>query len=181
MNNEHFRIASKLPFNEVVSRLVLGAKDDNNQELERVLIQVLLQSRTLFPQEVVLIPIPSTARARRGRGRDFLLEISRAIAETTGDSVIPLLEIARKVQPQKRLNASERVSNLQGAFVARKELPPKFRKKLDVHEVLIVDDVLTTGATMREGYRALMASGARCLGGISAAYSLNWRMGGSAH
>ncbi|MFM7499603.1 MAG: ComF family protein [Actinomycetota bacterium] len=174
-------IATKLPFSDEVSRLVLGAKDDHNHQLESVLVDSLRQSRSLFPEGLLLIPIPSSERARRARGRDFLLDISRELARDTKDEVIPLLSLGRKVAPQKSLNATDRARNMDGAFRVREDLLSKFHDSLQVNQALIVDDVLTTGATMREGYRALHRAGARCIGGISAAYSLNWRMYGLAH
>ncbi len=174
-------IATKLPFSDEVSRVVLGAKDDNNHQLESVLVDSLRQSRSLFPEGLLLIPIPSSARARRARGRDFLFDICRELARDTRDEVIPLLSLTRKVAPQKRLNATDRARNMDGAFRVREDLLSRFHKSLKVNQVLIVDDVLTTGATMREGYRALHGAGVRCIGGISAAYSLNWRMYRPAH
>lgn len=177
----HPHIASHLPFTDVMSRIVLGAKDDGNVEFERILIDSLLQTRTLFSSRVILVPVPSTARARRTRGRDFMVDICRAIAKRSGDAVIPLLTISRRISPQKSLNASDRSENLRGAFTVCKDLASTARPLQGDHDLLLVDDVLTTGATMREGFRALAAGGARCVGGISAAYSLNWRQGRSAH
>ena len=175
------RIASHLPFGDLVSQVVLGAKDDANPKLERIIIEALVKARACFDDDVVLIPIPSTSAARRKRGRDFVLDMTRSLAELSGDIVIPLLTYTRKVAPQKSLNAHDRALNLKGALAARTDLAHRFRAHLIEKEILIVDDVLTTGATMLEGFRAVAAVGARCLGGISAAHSLNWRMTRSAH
>ena len=175
------RIASHLPFSDLVSQVVLGAKDDANKTLERVIIEGLVKARACFDGDVALIPIPSTTRARRKRGRDFMLDVTRSLAELSGDLVIPLLTYTRKVAPQKSLNAHNRALNLRDAFAPRPDIAHRFRAQLIEKEILIVDDVLTTGATMLEGFRAVASIGARCLGGISAAYSLNWRMTHSAH
>lgn len=175
------RIAAQLPFSSVVSKVVLGAKDDENPILERLIIDALVRARSCFVGDVALVPIPSTTRARRKRGRDFVFDLTHELAERSGDLVIPLISYRRKVLPQKSLNAHDRAINLKDAFTVRAEIADRYRAQLSAREILIVDDVLTTGATMLEGFRAVKAVGARCLGGISAAYSLNWRMSRSAH
>ena len=175
------KIAAHLPFSEVVSRVVLGAKDETNPILERVIIDALVRARSCFAGNAVLVPIPSTARARRKRGRDFVHDISRTLAKRSGDIVIPLLTYRRKVAPQKSLSAHERSLNLRDALVVRPDIARRFHAQLSAKEILLVDDVLTTGATMLEGFRALEAGGVRCLGGITAGYSLNWMMSRSPH
>lgn len=175
------RISSHLPFSEAISRIVLGAKDDGNRKLEEIVINSLLRARSLFPSKLILVPIPSTSHARMKRGRDFVFEISRAIAQESGDLVLPLLSATRKIKAQKRLNAEERLENMNGAFTPCQNLFDAYRYSLATRELLIVDDVLTTGATMREAFRALSAGQARCIGGISAVYSLNWRRSHLAH
>ena len=176
-----FRIGSHLPFSEEASRIVLGAKDDGNKELERIVVKSLLKARSLFPPDLILVPIPTNTRARLRRGRDFLLEMASQVARESGDLLLPLLSTVRRVAPQKSLNAVARSQNMNGAFTLRRDLSHTERKLISARELLIVDDVLTTGATMREAFRALSAGQARCLGGISAVYSLNWRRSHLAH
>ena len=71
--------------------------------------------------------------------------------------------------------------NMKGAFSLRTNLSAQKKNLLHAREILLVDDVVTTGATMREGLRALASGGAHCLGGISAVYSLNWSIRHLAH
>lgn len=168
------RLSAHLAFNEGVSRVVLGAKDDGNSTLEKIVIGALIRARSQFSDALVLVPIPSTARARRKRGRDFVVDVTEKVAQACGDQMLPLLEYARKVEPQKSLNASERTTNMRAALRVRRDIFAQNRNAILKGRVLLVDDVLTTGATMREGFRALQVGGACCIGGISAAYSLNW-------
>lgn len=168
------KIAAHLPYGDVISRIILGAKDDGSQELQSIVVNSLVLARSLFPPKLLLVPIPSHANAKRKRGRDFNLDIARAVSRITGDQVASWLKFVRNCAPQKNLNARERRENMAGALsLSDKARAYISEAELDIH-TLVLDDVLTTGATMRAGIRALIAGGAPCLGGISAAYSLNW-------
>lgn len=170
------RIASSLPYSDVVARIILGAKDDGNMVLQQVVVDALLRARSLFPSELTLVPVPSTRAARMRRGRDFVREITQALARETGDSVIQLLVSRQGSLPQKSLNAKERIANMKGAFVMRSPRTHGAIGGTGNRPVLVIDDVLTTGATMRAALGALAAGGATCIGGISAAYSPNWKV-----
>ncbi len=176
-----FPISAHLSFSREVSRIVLGAKDDGNKKLEKVMVAALRKARTHFPPNLILVPIPSTRRALRKRARDFIFDISWQVAQESGDKVFKLLTWTRRTAPQKKLSAHDRARNMDGAFEINPEISLRNQSVIHTHQLLLVDDVLTTGATMREGFRALEAGGARCIGGISAAYSLNWSVSAQAH
>ena len=168
-------IGTLLPYDESVSRIILGAKDGGNRQLEEIVVTALLAARCLFPGDLALIPIPSTARAKRRRGRDFTFDLARAISLKTGDQVIRSLRYTRTVAPQKSLNARERAINMRGALICS-ENPMHQKTRVD-KPALLLDDVLTTGATIEEGIRAIRSAGRPCLGAITASFSLNWSQG----
>lgn len=168
------RLVSCLPYNEEISHIVLGAKDGGNVLLQKVLVRSLVCARSYFSDEVLIVPIPSRASAQRKRGRDFTNDVARAVARITGDRVAPILGVTRKSAPQKSLRAKSRAINMDGALEVKAERVRAFSHLLNHLPTLVLDDVVTTGATIREGIRALESGGARCLGGISAAFSLNW-------
>ena len=180
-NSRNPRIAGHLPYNEVVGRIVLGAKDDGNRQLERIVINSLVAARSLFPPNLLLVPIPSHKRAKRKRGRDFTLFLAREVSRISGDQVAPWLTFSRMSAPQKNLNARARAMNMTGALTIADHIRKKSSEIAGDIQTLVLDDVLTTGATMREAIRALTTEGVPCLGGISAAYSLNWSMGQPSH
>jgi predicted amidophosphoribosyltransferase len=99
----------------------------------------------------VLVPIPSTAAASRARGGDQLLRLSRLAGRRARAPVERPLSFARTVEDSAGLDRAERAANLREAMAAR---PPK-----GLRSAVIVDDIVTTGATLREARRALMGAG----------------------
>jgi ComF family protein len=102
-----------------------------------------------------VIPVPLSRGRRRERGYNQAELIARAVAREAG---IPLrARVLRKTKerpPQAGLSAAARRSNVASAYHAR--LPLSLRGK----SVLLVDDVLTTGATAEAASRALLRAGA---------------------
>ena len=105
---------------------------------------------------VVLVPVPSRPAAVRARGADVVAGLARAVArELARDAwpvvAVPALRHRRAVGDQAGLDAERRERNLAGALVVRPLARPLLERRL----VVVVDDVLTTGATLREAARAL--------------------------
>lgn len=100
-----------------------------------------------------LVPVPLHPARLRQRGYDQALEIARAFARGGGPPVrADALRRVRATAAQTRLDAGARRANLHGAFALR----PGAR--LPAH-VALVDDVMTTGATLHECARVLLAAG----------------------
>jgi ComF family protein len=116
----------------------------------------------LLPTEVVSwVPL---SRHRKGkRGFDQAEVLARALATRLSLPVRPLLRRTRDTAAQARMGGVERRGALAGAFVARAEPPAS---------VLLVDDVLTTGATAGACARTLKRAGAGRVSVLTAARSL---------
>lgn len=104
----------------------------------------------------VLVPVPSSRAAVRARGHDHAARLAGAAAGRLGVRSSALLVPARRVSDQAGLDAAGRADNLRGALRARRPLA-------GVH-VVVVDDVVTTGATLVEAHRALVQAGAIVVG-----------------
>jgi predicted amidophosphoribosyltransferase len=95
--------------------------------------------------------VPATRRSVSARGFNPAEELARSLARALRIPWAPLLTKVRETTDQAELGRIERRRNVEGAFRAR---PMKAR-------VLLVDDVMTTGATADACARALRAAGAR--------------------
>ncbi|MFI6293011.1 ComF family protein [Nonomuraea sp. NPDC050790] len=108
---------------------------------------------------VVVVPVPSAGRAVRGRGHDPVgrlgeLAAARMRAVGVGAVLVPGLAQARRVADQAGLSATERADNLRSSL----RVTDRLRGAPGASAVL-VDDIVTTGATLAEAARALRAAG----------------------
>ena len=109
--------------------------------------------------EIIVVPVPLHRTKRRQRGFNQAELIARAALKNLADPArFPLypraLERKRETASQVGLTSHQRRANLRGAFVVA--LPQNVKDK----EVLLVDDVYTTGATVSECARVLLRAGA---------------------
>ncbi|MEJ3657766.1 phosphoribosyltransferase family protein [Actinomycetes bacterium KLBMP 9759] len=105
--------------------------------------------------DIWLVPAPSRRSAARRRGGDHMLRLCRRmVVERRGITVADILRVARGVRDSVGLDAAERAANLEGRIVVKaRRLPPAGA------QVVLVDDVVTTGATLRTCRAALEAVG----------------------
>jgi predicted amidophosphoribosyltransferase len=151
------RTTAAAPYDQVVRGLLVSHKERGRLALVRPLGELLGGAvRALRPGQVVLVPVPSSRSAVRARGQDHALRLARAAAQVNGLSAAPLLVPVRRVADQAGLDAAARAANLSGALAVRRPVTGL--------EVVVVDDVVTTGATLVEAARALRHGGARVRG-----------------
>ncbi|MBT8082628.1 MAG: ComF family protein [Gammaproteobacteria bacterium] len=116
------------------------------------LAQLLCGACAELPPDIdAVLPVPLHWRRKWLRGFNQALEIARPVARRLDVPVIHNVYRRRATPAQSGLSAAKRASNLRAAFRVRGSLPYR--------HVLIVDDVITTGATVRELARALIKAG----------------------
>ena len=101
---------------------------------------------------VLVVPTPSSAAARRRRGEAPVSDLVRAACRGGPHQFRSILRVGRKVADQSGLKAEDRRVNVAGSVLIRARAQPPSGP------VILVDDVLTTGATLAECVRALRAA-----------------------
>ncbi len=127
--------------------------------LGRLLAEVL--ERELSPEELdFVVPVPSPGRRRFLRGFHPTGLLAHETSRHVGLRWAAALEMARPMRPQVGLSATERAANVRGAF------RPAPGTALVGRRVCVLDDVCTTGATLREAARTLREAGAESVVGV---------------
>ncbi|MCK0111397.1 ComF family protein [Ornithinimicrobium sp. F0845] len=155
-----------LAYQGAVRAGLVNWKDNGRRDLARVLAppltEALLAALLACPdgRPVVLVPTPSARSNVRRRGdRPLQSLIRRALAAlppADRPRVVPALRLARRVADQAGLDSQDRARNLAGAMT----VAPRFVQQVRGGCCVVVDDVITTGATLTEAARALSAAGA---------------------
>lgn len=146
----HAAFAYAFPLDRLLPRL----KFHRDFAAGRVLSQSMAERFAGLPRPQALVPIPLHRARLRQRGYDQALELARPLARALRLPLhADLLRRARATRAQSRLDADARQRNLQDAF----RVEP--RGSALPHHVVLVDDVMTTGATLHAAARALRVAG----------------------
>lgn len=147
--------------------MVLAHKEDGVHTLARPLGELLAVAVAAAlgrpaAETVLLVPVPSRTAAVRRRGYDATGALARHAARqlrARGDAAcaVPLLRLRPGVADQAGLDAGARAANLHGSMACSSARLRTLGGR--AARVVLCDDVLTTGATVREGQRALEAAG----------------------
>ena len=148
-------------YDGITRSLVHRLKYGDRLELARALgVMMVRAGAELLADADVVVPVP-LHRWRLWRRRfNQAMALASVISRTSRVACDPFaLARVKSTQPQVGLTKSQRAENLQGAFRVPTEARPRLRGK----RVLVVDDVLTTGATANAAARALLRGGARAV------------------
>ncbi|MCC6793403.1 MAG: ComF family protein [Thermomicrobiales bacterium] len=142
---------------------IISFKYENERARRTHLAAHLIPLLDGAPEGASLVPVPLHPSRLRGRGYNQAELLARAIGTTTGWPVEPALLKARATRPQVGLSAAERATNVRDAFETSRQVDVSGRR------FLLIDDVLTTGATLSACADALAAAGARWVGALTIA------------
>jgi predicted amidophosphoribosyltransferase len=170
--------AAAASYGGAVRRLLIAYKERGRRDLTGGLALALARAVLALPIVVaaarsasaglLLVPVPASRAAFRTRGVDHIVALAcRCAAELQGClgypvSWDPLLEPTRRVADQAGLRAAERSGNVAGALRVRRGYGRAAARAAKT--LVVVDDVLTSGATLAEAARALRAAGVRPAG-----------------
>ena len=179
---------SVIPYSEDVSAIVLLAKEERNKVAQSLIAQALHQSITQLlertaTESCLLIPVPSSRQAIRKRGESFLhpilnrvISLQRATRKSSNPQWIwqELLRHTRRVRDQASLSPVARASNMESVFsvIAQTESHSKgLSSGIFDLPIVVVDDVITTGATLKNAIEALREGKMTVLGAATACAS----------
>lgn len=151
------RARGALVYDDGSRRMVLDLKRSGRRDGLRTLAGWMLQvGRPLVDEADVIVPVPLHYRRLVKRGYNQAGWLAQAIGKRAETTVcVDALKRHKATPSQGGLSARARRRNVAGAFKVR----PQRKHLLDGRRVLLIDDVLTTGATLGACTRALKASG----------------------
>lgn len=143
------------PWDGLVGRFKFHAALDLARPLARRMLQA--QRNAAWPVPDLLLPVPLSRARLRERGYNQAWELARRLGRELSCPVDPALLLrVRNTLHQLALPPGERTGNVRGAFAVE----PLRRAELAGRRVTLVDDVMTSGATLAEASRVLLQAGA---------------------
>ena len=167
-------IYSSLVYAGVVKRLIYQFKyqphlTDLKELLTELFYEGIIQHEGLqnaFVPSSIVVPIPLHAIKLRKRGYNQVEVLAKGIGKKTGIDVKNILVRSKKTESQFQLDREKRRVNLQNAFV----LQDKYKNEIKNKTIVLVDDVVTSGATLLEAAKILKRGGADKVYGITLAH-----------
>lgn len=173
-NIEALTVYSSIRYSPIARAILLSAKENSIELADDLIISALHNCLQRIPvhllRNAILMPIPGSARAIRKRGRDFIFEITAELSLRTGLPIRTGIKIKRSLLDQSGLSAVDRKRNVHNAF--------EFSGENFNGEVFLVDDLVTTGATLLEAKRALNSAGFTRVRAITACMAQTLNIGG---
>lgn len=153
------------------SELIASYKFGTDAAWASVFAELLLQTPGLsahlagLQPDDWLLPMPLSAQRLQSRGYNQAWQLAKALGAQSGTPArcdAGLLLRIKNTQPQARLERQARLQNVQGAFVVE----PLRLTGLQGRQVVLVDDVMTSGASLFAAAQALRAAGAAGVTGV---------------
>ena len=178
-------IISVWEYEGVMEKLIWRIKYDGQFHIIDELVEKALDKIELnLPEGTLLTFVPMYKKREKQRGFNQAELIARKIGEKINREVAPLLIKTKDNRSQVGLSPQERFENVSGVFAANmmeaeplssNEAQPNEDREEDeipLRAVLIVDDVYTTGATMKECQKVLRKNGVKNIWGFTLARKL---------
>lgn len=117
----------------------------------------------VLDRQPLLVPIPLHASKLRQRGYNQSQLLAKSLSKKCGLPVSNCLERVRKTPTQTKLTREERIANVKDAF----RLNSKCAQQIGRNEIVLIDDVMTSGATFNAAASILKRNGAKHVWGMA--------------
>jgi predicted amidophosphoribosyltransferase len=157
-----YPIYSAVTYSPIAGKVLLAAKENNLAIADQLIYKALSHSLTFSLREIggdFLVAIPSRKSVARTRGRQFIATLTSQLSAETGLPAYENLEHTRRVRDQSSLDAKSRFDNLDGSMKSLNFLSGR---------AIVIDDLVTTGATLQEAVRALRNGGIEVAAAVTA-------------
>jgi predicted amidophosphoribosyltransferase len=165
-----YPVLSAVQYSPIASRVLLSAKESQIAAADLLVAKGLKHSLEYFINKYgigTLISVPSRKSAVRKRGRDFLKTMTTELGLDLNISTAAPLSHHRKVRDQSQLNIAQRSQNISGAFAVSSQFAALNSPGNIAPNLIVIDDLITTGSTLTEAIRALRTAGFTVLGAVT--------------
>lgn len=145
-------------YGEASHKLIVAFKHQDRTDLAPLLASWLVRAGAGFvPPDALVVPCPLHPMRLMARRYNQAAMLAIAFGKATGrELALDALRRVKRTPPQKEMSAAERKRNVAGAFAAA----DSWRDRLEGRRIVLIDDVLTTGATLSAATRAIKKAGA---------------------
>ena len=135
----------------LAKRVILAMKQNRQKDLVKPIASFIAKSLPTIPSSFILTWIPSTRKNLAARHRDYLELISKELGKILHIPVKKVLVNHSQRVDQKLLSSSQRHKNMENAFTVKSNCSNA--------SVIVLDDIVTTGATLAAAKAALVNAG----------------------
>ncbi len=152
-------------YSEVVKSLLRDYKYHHFRGAAPDVAKLLIEGSSSFRQLIfgkyIVVPVPSTVKRIRKRSFDHSLLMAREFSRRTSGNLVPALRRSGSLH-QVGSSRQARLSQLNNLM----HVPGRYAQSVDRATILLIDDVVTTGASLEESARALKQAGAKHIFGV---------------
>lgn len=167
-------VSASVIYKNIVHKLVYAFKyQPNLTHLQDTLVELMYEGliqkeylQTVLQNECVLIPIPLHKKKIQQRGYNQAEVLAKGLSKQFRLPVVSYLQRIKMTTSQYQLSREDRLKNISGAFAFDAHQAAKIKNKT----ILLVDDLVTSGATMLEAAKILKKNGAFMVWGIAFAH-----------
>jgi ComF family protein len=147
--------SSRLKYNQALSRLIQKVKYEKRFHLWDYLMETHQEWKPFEEEIDTVTSIPMTYTEKFKRETNLSELLAKKLAKEMTLPYCRFLKKVRNTPPQSRLSRKERLTNLTDAF------QPQKKNKIQGKNILLVDDIFTTGTTLKEAAFCLKSAGAK--------------------